>query len=55
MGGTVGMALCSTVLLTTGSFGLLFAMTGALLLLTLIVAWYLVERPDHKDATLTTA
>lgn len=44
LGGTVGMALCSTVLLVTGSYGLLFAMTGGLLFLTLIAAWLLVER-----------
>lgn len=48
MGGTVGMALCSTVMLITGSFGLLFTMTGVLLLLTLIAAWLLVERPDRS-------
>jgi EmrB/QacA subfamily drug resistance transporter len=47
LGGTVGMALCSTVLLVTGSYGLLFAMTGGLLFLTLIAAWLLVERPDQ--------
>ncbi len=50
MGGTIGMALCSTVLLATGSFGLVFVMTGALLLLTLIVAWLLVERPGAAPA-----
>ena len=43
LGGTVGMALCSTMILITQSYALVFTMTGALLLLTFIIAWLLVE------------
>lgn len=50
LGGTVGMALCSAVLLVSGSFALLFAMTGGLLLLTLVAAWLMVERPGQHGA-----
>lgn len=54
LGGTVGMALCSTVLLVTGSYGLLFVMTGGLLLVTLVAAWLLVERPGRPGANPAT-
>ncbi|MEM8588250.1 MAG: MFS transporter [Pseudomonadota bacterium] len=48
LGGTVGMALCSTVLLITGSYAITFAMTGVLLLLSFIIAWGMVEVPDRR-------
>ncbi len=44
LGGTVGMALCGTVLVATGDYRSLFLMTGALIFLTLICGWLTIER-----------
>lgn len=45
IGGTVGLALCTAVLVGTGSYLPVFALTGALALAVLPIAWALVERP----------
>jgi EmrB/QacA subfamily drug resistance transporter len=45
LGGTVGMALCSALLVATGTYWSLFLMTGALVFALLVVAWFTVERP----------
>lgn len=43
LGGTVGMAVCSTLLVMTNSFQVVFLTTGALMLATVVFAWlYLV-------------
>ncbi len=44
VGGTVGMALCGTLLVATGDYGSVFLMTGALVLLTAVTAWLMIER-----------
>ncbi|MEM7445627.1 MAG: MFS transporter [Pseudomonadota bacterium] len=49
LGGTIGMALCSTVMLITQSFALVFVMTGVLLLLTFFIAWLMVGAPKRQD------
>lgn len=47
LGGTIGVALCSTLLLATGDYGSLFIVTGGLLLFALVVAWFTVDR-EHR-------
>jgi len=44
LGGTVGMALCGTLLLVTGDYRSLFLMTGILTLITVLCVWLSVER-----------
>jgi hypothetical protein len=43
LGGTVGLALCGTLLLATGDNQSLFLMTGVLIFATLLCAWLTVE------------
>ena len=45
LGGTIGMALCGTVLAATGSYGLVFLVPAVAVLATLALAWRLVEWP----------
>ncbi|MEM6462281.1 MAG: MFS transporter [Pseudomonadota bacterium] len=45
-GGTMGIALCGTLLAATGSYQLIFLLTGALLLATIAIIWLLIERDD---------
>lgn len=51
LGGTIGMALCGTLYATTGSFRLVFLTTGAVVLLTVLVALVMIERPAAARAT----
>ena len=44
LGGTIGVALCSTLLVVTGDYGSIFFLTGALLFVVALVAWRLVDR-----------
>jgi EmrB/QacA subfamily drug resistance transporter len=44
LGGTIGMALCGTLLASTGDFGLVFLVTAAVVLATLPIAWSTIER-----------
>jgi len=44
LGGTIGMALCSTLLAATASFQLVFLVTGCVVLATLPLAWLTIER-----------
>ena len=44
LGGTIGVALCSTLLVVTGEYGSIFFLTGALLFVVALVAWRLVDR-----------
>ena len=44
LGGTFGMAVCSTLLAMTGSFQVVFLATGALMLAALVVGWFAIER-----------
>ena len=44
LGGTVGMALCSTLLVATGNYWSLFLLTSALIFVVLVIAWFTVER-----------
>lgn len=43
-GGTIGMALCGSILAATGSYQLVFVVTGCLVLATILVIWSMVER-----------
>ena len=47
LGGTIGVALCSTMLVATGNYANLFFMTGATMLLALFAAWFTIERHDR--------
>ncbi|MCP4318794.1 MAG: MFS transporter [Hyphomicrobiales bacterium] len=47
-GGTIGMAVCGSILATTGSYRLVFVVTGLLILVTIWVVWAMVER-DQSD------
>ena len=44
LGGTVGLALSSAVLLVTGDYGTVFLMTGGLTIATMLAVWLLIER-----------
>ncbi|WP_169054309.1 MFS transporter [Nitratireductor sp. XY-223] len=44
LGGTIGMALCGSILAATGSYQLVFLITGCLVLATIFVIWSMVER-----------
>ena len=44
LGGTIGVALCSTILAATGDYASMFFMTGAVMLLVLLVARLTIER-----------
>ncbi|WP_419912002.1 MFS transporter [Hoeflea sp.] len=44
LGGTIGMALCGSILAATGSYQLVFLITGCLILATIAVIWSMVER-----------
>lgn len=48
LGGTIGMALCSTLYAATGSFRLVLLVTGAVVLATIPVAWLMIERPGRQ-------
>ncbi len=50
LGGTIGMAICSSLFTATGSFRLVFLVTGALVLATILVGWLMVERPAPSAA-----
>jgi EmrB/QacA subfamily drug resistance transporter len=52
LGGTVGMALCGTLLVMTGDYRSLFVLTGALIFATWLCAWRTVERPTRPLAAL---
>jgi len=51
LGGTVGMALCGTLLLETGDYRSLFAMTGMLTYLVLLIACITIERQTPAAPT----
>ncbi len=44
LGGTIGMAIGSTLLATTGDYRLIFLVTSALLFLNVLLAWMMIER-----------
>ncbi|MEM7026479.1 MAG: MFS transporter, partial [Pseudomonadota bacterium] len=48
LGGTVGMAICSSLLVTSGSFQLIFIVTAATMLAALIFGWFAIERQDGE-------
>jgi predicted MFS family arabinose efflux permease len=49
LGGTIGIALCGTLVVTTGRYDGLFYMTGALLLAVAAIAWRMIEREGRAD------
>ena len=46
LGGTIGMALCGTLLAMTGDYRVVFLTAGMLAMVVLVIAWFTVERPD---------
>jgi len=53
LGGTVGMAICGSLLAVTGDYRLVFAVTAGALAIALVLAWRLVDWPgttrDRKE------
>jgi sugar phosphate permease len=45
LGGTIGMAVCGTLLAMTGDHRVVFPVAGALAMAVLVIAWFAVERP----------
>ena len=50
LGGTIGMAICSTLLVVTGSFQVVFLATGGLMFAVLLLAWAGIERQSGAQA-----
>ena len=44
LGGTIGMAVCGTLLAVTGDYRVVFLTSGALAVAVLVIAWFTVER-----------
>ena len=44
LGGTIGMAVCGTLLAVTGDYRVVFLTSGALVVAVLVIAWFTVER-----------
>lgn len=47
LGGTIGMAVSSTLLVATGHYEVVFLVTGALVFVTLVLAWLMIEQGDQ--------
>jgi predicted MFS family arabinose efflux permease len=50
LGATIGMAICSTIVLETGSYRPVFLTLAALVILTLAAAWVWLDRPRAGGA-----
>lgn len=46
LGGTIGMSVCSTLLLMTGNFQVVFLATGIIMLAALVFGWFAIERHE---------
>jgi len=46
LGGTIGVAICSTLLIMTGDFQAVFLVTGAIMLAIFLFGWFAIE-PGH--------
>ena len=47
IGGTIGMAVCGTLLAMTGDFQLVFYVTAGVIFVALIIGWFSIDfRPD---------
>ncbi|MFC3229702.1 MFS transporter [Marinibaculum pumilum] len=53
MGGTLGLALCTSILAATGSFPPVFLLTGLLVLACLGAVWGMMERPGRRASDAT--
>lgn len=49
LGGTIGMAICGSILAATGSYQVVFVVTGLLVLATIWVIWVLIERDKGAE------
>ena len=47
VGGTVGMAVCGTLLATTGNFQIVFLATAVLIFAAWAIAWFTIERSEQ--------
>jgi EmrB/QacA subfamily drug resistance transporter len=52
LGGTVGIALCGSLLVITGDYRSLFVLTGTLIFATWLCAWRTIEHPTRPLAAL---
>jgi nitrate/nitrite transporter NarK len=50
LGGTIGVAVCSTLFVMTGSFQVVLLAAGGVMLAALVVAWFAIERQDTTQA-----
>ena len=50
LGGTIGMAICSTLLVMTQSFQVVLLASAGLLFAVLILAWFAIDRRDGAQA-----
>jgi len=50
LGGTIGVAVCSTLFVMTGSFQVVLLATGGILFAALVFGWFAIERQDTTQA-----
>jgi hypothetical protein len=50
LGGTIGVAVCSTLFVMTGSFQVVLLAAGGIMLAALVVGWFAIERQDMTQA-----
>ena len=49
IGGVIGMAVGSSLLLTTGSFEVVFLVTAVVMLIAVVFGWFAIEREGGRD------
>jgi hypothetical protein len=49
IGGVIGMAVGSSLLLTTGSFEVVFLVTAVVMLMAVVFGWFAIEREGGRD------
>lgn len=50
LGGTIGVAVCSTLFVMTGSFQVVLLAAGGIMLAALVFGWFAIERQDTTQA-----
>ena len=51
LGGTIGMAVCGTLLAMTGDYRVVFLTSGVLAIVVLFIVWFTVEHPADSQPT----
>ena len=54
MGGAIGIAISSAVLSTTGTFWMVFVVTGGITFAVLMIGWFSIERHTVAQESLGT-